>query len=303
MDGVNAMANNYYSVLGIDKNANQDEIKKAFRKQAKKYHPDANPNDPTAEERFKEVNEAYEVLGDPEKRKQYDTFGSGWQQYQQGGAGPQYANYNFRVEDLGDLFGGNGGGFGSLFEQMMNGARAGGGFNQQPTRGQDYEQSISISLREAYEGTVRLLNKDGRQIRVNIPAGVDTGKKIRLAGEGAPDPLSGTAGDLYLVVQVEDDPQFERDGDDLYADVPIDALTAMLGGEVTVPTMGRPVQLRVRPGTQAGAKFRITGKGMPKVRNKGEYGNLYARMVITVPEKLTDEQRKLAEQLRDALKH
>jgi curved DNA-binding protein len=305
------MANtNYYSVLGVDKGANQDDIKKAFRKQAKRYHPDANRDDPAASERFKEVNEAYEVLGDPEKRKQYDTFGTNWQQFQNAGAGAGAGGpytQNFRVEDLEDLFGGFGGagrsgGFNSIFEEFMNSPAGATGRRQTNTQGQDYEQAISISLREAYAGATRLLNKGGRQIRVNVPAGVATGKKIRLAGEGAQSVMGGAPGDLYLVVEVQPDPQFERDGDDLYTDVQIDALTAMLGGEAEVHTMTRPLKLTIPAGTQAGKKFRLSGKGMPKMRQQDAYGDLYARVVLTVPETLTDEQRDLAERLRASLR-
>lgn len=310
------MATDYYNVLGIDRNASQDDIKRAFRKQAKIYHPDKNPNNANAEQRFKEVNEAYEVLSDPQKRQQYDQFGANWDKFQGfsggggGNGGAQYGNMN--VEDLNDILnqmfgrgrapGGGSSGAGSPFEEMFGG---GGftGFRQGPgtMRGQDYEQPVTITLREAYEGTERLLNKDGRQIKVTIPAGVDSGKKVRLAGEGAPGYNGAPAGDLLLVIQVQPDNQFERDGDDLTVDVKVDAFTAMLGGEVQVPTMTRPVKLRVPAGTQSGAKFRLSGKGMPIMRKKGDYGNLYARVQITVPERLTDDQRALVQRLRDSL--
>lgn len=301
------MATDYYDVLGVNRGASQDDIKRAFRKKAKQYHPDTNQNDPKAEDRFKEVNEAYEVLGDPDKRKQYDQFGSNWQNFQNGGFGGNYNNVN--VEDLSDLFssifsgggaGGNTGGFNSGFGSGFGNS---GGFGQRraPSKGQNIEQPVQIALREAYEGTQRLFNKGGRQLKVNIPAGADNGTKVRLKGEGNPSPYGGEAGDLYLVVEILNDAQFERKGDNLHVDVPIDMFTALLGGQVEVPTMSRPVKLKIPAGTQSGAKFRLSGKGMPVLRKKDQYGDLYARMMVSVPKNLTDEQKNLAEQLRASL--
>lgn len=299
------MAKDYYSVLGVNKSASQDEIKKAFRKKAKQFHPDANRDDPTAEDRFKEVNEAYDVLGDETKRKQYDQFGTNWQQFaQQGGfnnGGAYQYTRNVDPNDLNDiledLFGGAGSAFGG-------GGRSPFGFGrqrQQPQRGQDIEQSVRITLQEAYQGTERLLNKDGRQLRVAIPAGADTGTKVRLKGEGYDGVRGGRAGDLYLIVEVAEsrDP-FTRDGDNLHVDVEVDAFVAMLGGDVEIPTMERPVRLKVPAGSQSGKRFRLSGKGMPKMKGDGN-GDLYAKLVITIPTKLNDEQRQLAEQLRDSL--
>jgi curved DNA-binding protein len=314
------MAKDYYDVLGVNKSATQDEIKKAFRKQAKKFHPDANPDNPGAEDQFKEVNEAYEVLSDPEKRTQYDSFGSRsqWDQFAQngfGGAGSrqgQRANYtNVNAENLSDIF------------NTIFGGRDGAGFAGAGTRdtgfdnsayqrqysrqtgrpaGQDVEQVIPITLREAYEGTTRMFQKDGRQLKVSIPAGAQTGTKVRMKGEGAMSPFGGDTGDLFLVLEVpEREGNFERQGDDLYTDVQVDAFTAMLGGEVEVPTMTRPVKLKIPAGTQSGGKMRLTGKGMPMLRKTGQHGDLYARMMITVPKNLTEEQRQLVQQLRDSL--
>lgn len=291
------MAQDYYSILGVPRNADQNEIKKAFRKLAKKYHPDANPNNPQAEARFKEINEAYEVLSNAETRAQYDRFGPNFRQYQQmgGNGNPFSGGFTYSrgatapdFDDLSDLFG-------SIFGQM--GARGRGG----AMAGQDIEQPITITLQEAYEGTVRIINKDGRQIRVNIPAGATNGTRVRLAGEGGLGFNGGKSGDLYLVVEVLPSPDFQREGDDLTVDVKVDAFTAMLGGEVEVPTLGRPVRLRIPPGTQSGRKFRISGKGMPILRKPNSYGDLYARVMITVPQQLNEEQRRLVEQLRASL--
>jgi curved DNA-binding protein len=196
--------------------------------------------------------------------------------------------------------------FSSIFEQMFGGGagratRGAGASPFQRATGRDIEQEVSISLREAYTGTQRIITKDGRRIKANIPAGATTGTKVRLSGEGEPGLGSGRAGDLYLVVRVEPDPQFEREGDDLTVDVKLDMFTAMLGGEVEVPTLDRPVRLKIPAGTQSGRRFRLTGKGMPRLRKKGEFGDLYARMLITVPSNLNDEQRELVERLRDSL--
>jgi curved DNA-binding protein len=285
------MAQNYYSVLGVDKNATQDEIKKAFRKQAKRYHPDANPNDPQAEERFKEINEAYETLGDPEKRRQYDMFGHDYARQGAGGPPPGYGGMggmgSMSAEDLQDIL-----------NSFMNFGRT-SQRGRSPLRGQDIEQPVQISLYEAYHGTERILNKGNRQLRVSIPAGATDGTRVRVAGEGGLGANGGLPGDLYLVVEVAEDPQFKRDGYDLTVDVNVDMFTAMLGGEVQVPTLGRPLKLKIPAGTQSGRKFRLAGKGMPST--KGSPGDLYARINITVPETLTPEQRRLVEQLRASL--
>jgi curved DNA-binding protein len=303
------MAKDYYKVLGVSRTASDKEIKQAFRRLAKQYHPDANPGDPSAEAKFKEINEAYEVLGDKEKRVQYDQFGPDfaryqqYQQYQQQpgyNGGPSYTNF-----DYGDAS--NFEGFGDLFESIFGFGRRGpaGGAAHESVRevpqGRDLEHRISISLREAYEGAQRYITKGERRLKVNIPAGADKGTKVRLAGEGEPSMVpGGEPGDLYLVIDVEPDPQYERKGDDLHVNVDVDMFTAMLGGEVRVPTMSRPVKLKIPPGTQSGQKFRISGKGMPNRRQQNQYGDLYAHVLIHVPEKLSNTQRELVNQLRES---
>jgi curved DNA-binding protein len=295
------MAKNYYDVLGVNKSATDKEIKQAFRRLAKKYHPDANPDDPQAETKFKEINEAYEVLSDAEKRAQYDRFGSGFQQGFGGNGTGYYTNVDFNGESFSDvlenLFGGLGGfgrsaGFGSTVRERPGRAMP----------GRDLEQSVTISLYEAYHGAVRRVSKGDRTITVNIPAGARTGTKVRVAGEGEPGMMGGPAGDLYLVVEVAPDPNFERKDDDLTTEVKVDMFTALLGGEVEVPTLAGRVKLTIPPGTQSGRKFRLTGKGMPRLKQKGEYGNLYARVLITIPEHLNETQRRLVEQLRDSFR-
>ncbi len=294
----------YYKTLGVDKSANEKDIKKAYRRLAKQYHPDANPDNPTAEARFKEISQAYEVLNDPEKRAQYDRFGADFARYQpppDGGA----AGYGG--------FGGFGGGayqnvdvkdtpFGDVFESLFGFGRGGTGGRATAQRpGRNLEHTVVISLQEAYNGTSRQIVKGDRRINVNIPAGAATGTKVRLAGEGEMG-MDGKAGDLYLIVEVEPDNRYTREGDDLTAEVHIDLFSALLGGEVQVPTFTRPIKLKIPAGTQSGQRFRITGKGMPKLREKGAYGDLYARMMIDIPKNLTEQQRTLAEQLRDSFK-
>ena len=288
------MSRDYYATLGVPRDASDDEIKRAFRQKAKQVHPDANPNDTGAEARFKELNEAYEVLSDEDKRSAYNRFGPDWQHYQSHNGGhPFGGNVNFT--DMSDIF-----------ETMFagGGRRGQAGFHNRadfPRAGKDIERAARISLREAYHGAERVVSKDGRDITVRIPRGAATGTKVRLAGEGHPGYKGGSSGHLYLVVQVAEDPVFERRGDDLHVDIKVDALTAMLGGEVEAPTLTRPVRAKIRPGTQTGAKLRLTGKGMPKLRQANDYGDLYGRVVITVPTQLDADQRELAEALRDSL--
>jgi curved DNA-binding protein len=304
-----AKAKDYYQTLGVKKDASEKEIKSAYRKMAKKFHPDTNPNDPSAEARFKEINEAYEVLSDSEKRQMYDRFGTvnpGAGFGGQPGGGQAYTNV-----DMGD------GSFNDIFESIFSGFGRGssgrtrvrqespgsgfGGFGM-ASDGQNIEQAVTITLREAYSGATRLITKGERKIKVNIPVGADTGTKVRLSGEGGQGVGGGQAGNLYLIVEVEPDNQFERNGNDLQTEVKVDMFTALLGGEVEVPTLDRPVKLRIPAGTQSGRKFRLSGKGMPIIRKKDEFGDLYARILITVPDKLTTEQKALVEQLRDSLK-
>jgi curved DNA-binding protein len=308
----------YYKVLGVERGATEKEVKKAFRRLARQYHPDVNPDDPQAEERFKEINEAYEVLSDPEKRAKYDRLGADWQRWQQAGGGPggfdwsRYATgqpgggVHVRYgtpEDFEDLFGG-GSPFSDFFSQIfggMGGATPGGGGYQyqiRPQRGQDYEQPIEISLQEAYQGTTRILQKDGQRLEIKIPPGARTGTRVRMSGEGATGVAGGAAGDLYLRVTVMPDPRFERKDDDLYAAVPVDLYTMVLGGEVQVPTMTGEVVLSIPPGTQNGRMFRLRGKGMPRLRHPDQHADLYAKVEVQLPSKLTSRQRALFEELR-----
>jgi curved DNA-binding protein len=311
----------YYKTLGINKNATDKEIKSAFRKLARKHHPDVNPNDPQAEARIKEINEAYEVLSDSEKRAKYDQLGADWQHWQRAGGRPgdfdwsrwttapggEGARVRYATpEDLEGLFG-NGSPFSDFFDSIFGGlggrARGFGGMQgserqSRLRRGQDLEHEIEISLAEAFHGTTRLLSKDGRRLEVRIPPGAKTGTRVRVRGEGGGGATGGQAGDLYLRVRVATDARFERKGDDLHMSVPVDLYTAVLGGEVRVATLAGEVKLKVPAGSQNGQVFRLRGKGMPKLRQPAEHGDLYARLDVRLPTNLTPEQRELFEQLR-----
>jgi curved DNA-binding protein len=296
----------YYKILGVDKKASQQEIKKVYRRLARQYHPDVNPGDKSAESRFKEINEAYEVLSDPEKRKKYDELGSSWQQWQrQGGdprgfdwsqwyAGRQPGRGSTRVEygNLEDLLG-------SDFFRAIFGGMGGAGYGRQPRsrRGQDFEHPVEITLEEAYNGTKRLLQMDNRRIEVTMPPGVDTGSRVRISGEGGAGLGGGSKGDLYLRIAVLPHRTFERKGDDLYCQVPIDLYTAVLGGEVTVPTLKGRVALKIPPETQGGKRFRLKGLGMPNIKNAKAKGDLYAEVTIVLPRSLSKQEKDLFAQL------
>lgn len=312
----------YYKILGVPKDAAEKDIKAAYRKLARKLHPDVNPNDKNAEQQFKEVNEAYEVLSDAEKRKKYDTLGANWKEYEQyqraGGAEPftwgdsgsvRSSGRTYRTvtpEEYEQMFGDMGGmsDFFRTFFGGLGGAGAGGfgggarsssGAN---LRGQDIEHPVQIGFDEAYHGTKRLLQKDGKTIEVDIKPGVRTGSRVRLAKQGSPGIGGGPAGDLFLNIQVLPDARFERSGDDLTVEVPVDLYTALLGGEVAVPTpKGTSLMLKIPPETQNGKTFRLANKGMPKVNDANSYGNLYARLKVLLPDKLTKQEQELFQEL------
>jgi curved DNA-binding protein len=286
-------AKDYYKILGVDKGADEKDIKRAFRRLAKAHHPDANPDDPQAHGRFQEISEAYEVLSDPEKRQQYDLFGtSPFANGFPGGTGSGFNGAGFAQEDLSEILRNMFGGLG--------GTRRGRGgprvrteqFTQTP---RTVEQTLTITLAEANEGTTRFIERGGRRIKAEIPRGVADGQKIRLAGEGE------NGGDLMLSVSIAPDTRFRREGAHLYTDLRVDLFTALLGGQVEVPTLTRPVRLNIPAGTQSGQKFRLAGKGMPVLR-KDEVGDLYAVIQISVPTNLTPAQRELVERLRDSLR-
>jgi curved DNA-binding protein len=292
----------YYKILGVERNAGEDDIRKAYRKLAMQYHPDRNPNDKQAEERFKEINEAYQVLNDPKKRAHYDRLGSDYSTWQRRGA-PGDFNWDdyasgfpggVRVEygDLDDLFGGaGGGGFSDFFRTIFGqGAGTGTRTRTRPQQPQGYQQELEITLDEAYNGTTRVFESDGKQKQVRIPAGVRTGSKVRVAGAG-PNGL-----DLYLIVDVKEDPRFERRGSDLHTTASVDVFTAILGGEADVETLSGKVKLNIPSGTQPEQVFRLAGRGMPSIKNKDEKGDLYVRLKVQIPKYLSAKQRELLEE-------
>lgn len=322
----------YYKVLGVNKTSDKDEIKKAYRKLARQYHPDVNPEDKAAEEKFKEINEAYEVLSDPDKRGKYDQFGSQWQQYTRGGGSPDdfdWSNWSTQPggggtytrtvspEEFQQMFGGGmggSGGFSDFFETLFggmgharpSGTRAagfedflGGDFSQRANRGRDSEHVIQVSLEEAFHGSTRVLQwEDGRKIESKIPRGVKTGSKIRLRGQGEKGGGGGQTGDLFLRVEVSPHDIYQREGDNLKVTVAVDLYTVMLGGETEVRALDKSVKLSIPPETVNGKVFRLRGLGMPKLKDPESRGDLFAKVEINLPDHLSDEEKRLFQELR-----
>ena len=310
----------YYQTLGVSRSASQDEIKKAYRKLARKFHPDVNPGDKTAEEKFKDINEAHQVLSDPEKRQKYDQFGAQWEQYQrQGGqpdgfdwgqwAQPPHEQTQYRrvsPDEFNELFG-EGASFSDFFETLFGGVgqrQADNSrdfeFRARPRQGRDIEQDLEISLEEAFHGTTRTLQwEDGHRIEAQIPPGVYTNSRIRLKGRGESGSGNNMEGDLYLKVTVVPHPIFQREGIDLKRTIAVDLYTALLGGMVKVPSIDKTVELKIPAETQNGRIFRLRGLGMPKLRKPDQHGDLYVNAEVKLPKNLTDEQKQLVQQLRD----
>jgi curved DNA-binding protein len=312
----------YYKTLGVERNASPEDLKRAFRKLAVKYHPDKNPGNKESEEKFKQINEAYEVLKDPQKRARYDQLGDSYQNWQQASGGRGHFNWDdwagqtgfggahggprggtrVQMEDLGDLFGSAG--FSDFFNMLFGGTGgmggAGGNMRTQTrssaARPHNYEQTVHISLMEAFLGTERTVTVDSQQrLQVKIPAGAKTGTKVRMADAIS---SSGRKDDIYLVIEVDPDPRYERDGDDLSMEVVIDVYTAVLGGQAVVQAPGGQVTLTIPAGTQPGQKIRLAGLGMPRLRGPKSAGDLFARIKVTLPRQLNEKQRALFEQLR-----
>ena len=293
----------YYNILGVSKDASQEDIKKAFKKLARKYHPDLNPNDPEAHRKFQEINEANEVLSDPEKRKKYDEYGENWkhadeyeaqqQQYSRNNGSNGSFHTSFWSSD-GDV---NGSGFSDFFEQMFGSHRKGRD-GQYGYRGQDYTAELHLSLTDAAETHKQILTVNGKKLRITVPAGVADGQTIKLAGQGGEGANGGPAGDLYITFIIDNNTQFKREGDDLYTTVPLDLYTALLGGEVIVDTLNGKVKLKVQEGTQNGSKIRLRGKGFPVYKQDGAFGDLIITYNITIPTNLTDKQKDLLRQIQ-----
>ncbi len=306
----------YYKTLGVPKTASQDDIKKAYRKMARKLHPDLNPDDASAKLKFQQANEANEVLSDPDKRKKYDAYGENWQHADQIEAQQraQQQQYGSGGRGGGNPFGGGGytytnegdnGDYSDFFEQMFgnNGGGGspfgggGGGRRQSAFRGSDMEATLPLTLREASSTHKQTFTVGGRQVRITIPAGVANEQKIKLKGYGNPGAQGGPAGDLFITFQIADDAQFKRVGDNLYTNTQIDLYTAVLGGEALIQTMDGQVKLKVKAGTQPGDKVRLREKGFPIYKKEGKAGDLYVTYTVKLPESLTPEQKALFEQL------
>ncbi|MDR0834432.1 MAG: J domain-containing protein [Candidatus Symbiothrix sp.] len=327
----------YYKVLGVSKTASQDEIKKAYRKLAREYHPDKNKDNEAAKKKFQEINEANEVLGDAVKRKKYDDYGSNWKQAEQyeraggqqqsggyGRGGSSYGGFNgggfssgsqggYSYQDFGDIFGGGAGGFSdgdfsgfggnssgysSFFENLFGSGRRAGGGAPDAYKGQDYEGQVSITLRDAAKTQPQTINVNGKLLRITIPAGVANEQKLKLKGQGGQGVNGGPAGDLILTIIVRPDPVFRRDGNDLYASVPLDVYTAVLGGDVIINTLSGRVKMTVKPGTQPDSKVRLKGKGFPVYKKEGRFGDLIVSYHVQIPQRLSPKQRELFQELR-----
>ena len=289
----------YYKVLDLDKSATKEDIKKAYRKLARKYHPDLNPNDTAAQKKFQQINEAHEVLIDPEKRKKYDQYGKDWkhaeefekaksqQQYQQ-----QYSGGGY-----GGGAGFEGGDFSDFFESMFGGASRGSARNSRFT-GQDYNAELRLNLSEIYTSQKQTLTINGNNIRLTIPAGVENGQTIKIKGHGAEGINGGPKGDLFITFLIHNDTSFKREGKDLFKDVDLDIFTAALGGEITVDTFDGKVKLTVKPETQNGTRVKLKGKGFPVYKKSGQFGDLYVTYLLKIPTNLSQREKELLQELQ-----
>ena len=289
----------YYKILEVDKKATEAEIKKAYRKLARKYHPDLNPNDKEAERKFKEINEANEVLSHAENRKKYDDYGENWQHAEEFEKSKQQRQYQGNGQQGG--FGGGGfsggGDFSDFFESMFGGRASGGGRRSAQFKGQDFNAELHLELKDVYTTHKRTLTINGKNIRITIPAGVENGQQIKISGMGGEGSGGGPKGDLYITFTVANHTNFKLDKHNLYEIVDLDLYTALLGGEITADTFDGKVKLTVKPGTQNGTKVKLKGKGFPVYKKEGEFGDLYLTYQIQIPTNLSEKEKELFTEL------
>jgi len=301
----------YYKILGVDKKATKAEIKKQYRKMAQQYHPDRNPDNKSAEDKFKDISEAYEVLGNDDKRAKYDQLGANWKQFQDGGAGfdfsqwaQQGAGKSYRTT-FDDMFEG-GGGFSDFFNSFFGrgsgrqdfGGQRGSRQHARRYKGQDYSAQVNISLNDAYHGASTILNVDGNKIKVPIRPGVKHGQTLRVKGQGAASPTGDESGDLLIKINVVNNTAFEVKQNDLHLEVNVDLFTAVLGGKVTINTLSKPISVSIPKETPNGKVLRLKGMGMPVFGKQNEFGDLYAHIVVNLPQNLSEEEIRLFNQLK-----
>jgi curved DNA-binding protein len=289
----------YYKILGVDKNATQEEIKKAYRKLARKHHPDLNPNDKDAKSKFQQINEANEVLNDLTKRKKYDQYGKDWQhadQFEKAQQNQKQPSGSYRTEYSGSQFEGD---FSDFFESMFGGTTRTGRSRQAKYRGEDLSAEIQLNLTDAYETHKQTLIVNGKKIRITIPAGIENGQTIKIAGHGGPGINGGPNGDLYITFLIANHPRFKRLGNDLYTTADLDLYTAVLGGEITLDTLNGKVKLKVKPETQNGSKIKLKEKGFPVYKEEEQFGDLYVTYSIVIPRNLTKKQKELFAELSE----
>ena len=286
----------YYKVLGIDKTASPKDIKSAYRKLARKFHPDLNPNDKDANKNFQQINEANEVLSDPEKRKKYDEYGKDWQHADEFEKQKQYGGQSNNGGGSG-FSGGEGSDFSDFFESMFGRANGGGRGRQVKYRGEDFNAELHLELIDAFKTQKQTLTVNGGKIRITIPAGIENGQTIKIPGHGGPGINSGPNGDLYITFSIANHERIKRLGDNLYTTVDLDLYTAVLGGEITIDTLSGQVKLKVAPETQNGKKVKLKGKGFPVYKKEGQFGDLYVTYEVKIPTNLTEKQIALFTEL------
>jgi len=287
----------YYKTLGVDKNATQKDIKTSYRKMARKYHPDLNPNNKDAKKNFQQINEANEVLSDPEKRKKYDQYGEDWKHADEFKNAGQYQEQSSESQRQRYQGARNEGEFSDFFESMFGGFGSTGRGRQVKYRGEDYNAELQLELIDAYETHPQTLTVNGKKIRITIPAGIENGQTIKIPGHGGLGVNGGPNGDLYITLQIANHPEFKRSGNDLYTKANLSLYTAVLGGEVTIDTLNGKVKLKVKSETQTGSVIKLKGKGFPVYKSKGQFGDLYVTYTVKIPTNLTEKQKELFTEL------